>query len=97
MKHPTSTEYLMVAGGCFWCLVGPFEAEEGVLEVVAGYSGGHTPQPTYESVSQGNTGHREVVRIAFDPQKVSVAQLLEIYWRQIDPEDEGGQFADRGE
>jgi peptide methionine sulfoxide reductase msrA/msrB len=84
------------AGGCFWCIEAAFLDVEGVSSVVSGYSNGHDPKPTYEKVCTGKTGHAEVVQITYDPAKVGYAQLLEIYWRQIDPTDAGGQFADRG-
>ncbi len=84
------------AGGCFWCMVGPFQAWDGVLKVESGYIGGKSKNPTYEEVSTGTSGHIEAVQITFDPQKVSYQELLDIFWRQIDPTDEGGQFADRG-
>ena len=82
------------AGGCFWCLVKPFEVLEGVLSVTAGYIGGRTTAPTYEDYAAG--GHLEAIEILYDPRKISYAQLLEVFWRQIDPTDDGGQFADRG-
>jgi peptide methionine sulfoxide reductase msrA/msrB len=84
------------AGGCFWCLEGPFEKLPGVVEAVAGYTGGHTKNPTYEEVCTGKTGHYEVIQISYDPSKTTYEQLLNIFWRQIDPTDPGGQFADRG-
>lgn len=84
------------AGGCFWCLEPPFREVEGVLEVMPGYTGGKTPNPTYEEVCSGTTGHAEAVRVTYDPARVSYDQLLEVFWRQIDPTDHGGQFADRG-
>lgn len=83
-------------GGCFWCMEPPFEQLDGVVEVVAGYSGGTTKDPDYEKVSSGMTDHYESVRVVFDPQKISYPELLETFWRQIDPTDDGGQFADRG-
>jgi peptide methionine sulfoxide reductase msrA/msrB len=85
------------AGGCFWCMEQPIEAVEGVHEVVSGYTGGHVENPTYQQVISGTTGHREAVQITYDPQKITYEQLLDIFWRQIDPTDAGGQFADRGE
>ena len=85
-----------MAGGCFWCMVEPFMSQEGVSEVIAGYIGGNIKEPTYEDVSSGETGHIEAVQIIFDPNKVGYAQLLDIFFRQIDPTDEGGQFGDRG-
>ena len=84
------------AGGCFWCMEAPFEKQEGVLSVVSGYAGGKEKAPTYKQVSSGKTGHVEAIEVAFDPKKVSYEKLLEIFWRQIDPTDNGGQFADRG-
>ncbi|NMB41441.1 MAG: peptide-methionine (R)-S-oxide reductase MsrB [Firmicutes bacterium] len=85
------------AGGCFWCMVHPFDKIPGVKKVVSGYTGGYTENPVYEEVSSGKTGHREAVQITFDPQVVSYEELLKVYWRQIDPTDPGGQFFDRGE
>jgi peptide methionine sulfoxide reductase msrA/msrB len=90
------TEIAIFGGGCFWCMEPPFEQQEGVLEVVAGYSGGTTEDPDYKQVSSGQTDHYEAVRVTFDPTRVSYLELLEIFWRQIDPTDDGGQFADRG-
>jgi peptide-methionine (S)-S-oxide reductase len=84
------------AGGCFWCMVHPFDEEPGVLRVISGYTGGTVPHPTYEQVTAGGTGHREAVDITFDPTRISYARLLDIFWRQIDPTDPGGQFYDRG-
>lgn len=87
---------LIVAGGCFWCVESDFDRVPGVLETVSGYTGGHLKNPTYEDVSHGASGHYEAVRITFDPAKVSYADLLEIFWRSVDPTDDGGQFCDRG-
>jgi len=84
------------AGGCFWCIVAPFEAEPGVAQIISGYTGGHKPNPTYSEVCAGSTGHIEAVQISYDPAKVSYERLLEIFWQQIDPTDPGGQFFDRG-
>ncbi len=84
------------AGGCFWCMEGPFEAEPGVTAVKSGYTGGKTENPTYEEVSTGSTGHYEAIEVTYDPSKVSYERLLEIFWRQIDPTDSTGQFADKG-
>ncbi len=84
------------AGGCFWCMEAPFEKLDGVGEVVAGYTGGTTPNPTYEQVSTGTTGHAEAVQVHYDPAKVSYETLLQVFWRQIDPTDPDGQFVDRG-
>lgn len=84
------------AGGCFWCTESDFEKLGGVLAAQSGYSGGTVVNPTYEQVSAGETGHIEAVRVIYDPKKVSYAQLLEYFWRTIDPTDAGGQFCDRG-
>jgi peptide methionine sulfoxide reductase msrA/msrB len=84
------------AGGCFWCMEVPFEETYGVLEVLSGYAGGPEVNPTYAEVSSGKTGHREAVKVRYDPARVSYGKLLHVFWRQIDPTDPGGQFADRG-
>lgn len=84
------------AGGCFWCMEGPFTMTEGVESVMPGYMGGHVENPTYEQVKTGKTGHLEVVRVTYDPGKVSYPELLDVFWRQIDPTDTEGQFGDRG-
>ncbi|NLY38160.1 MAG: peptide-methionine (R)-S-oxide reductase MsrB, partial [Firmicutes bacterium] len=83
-------------GGCFWCMVAPFAGHPGVNKVVSGYTGGRTENPTYEAVCRGDTGHCEAVQITYDPAIVSYETLLELFWRQIDPTDPGGQFIDRG-
>ena len=85
------------AGGCFWCMVKPFDQWDGIESVLSGYMGGHIDNPTYEDVKKGDSGHLEVVQIQFDPSTFTYEQLLEIYWQQIDPTDDGGQFHDRGE
>lgn len=84
------------AGGCFWCMVKPFDQYEGVKKVVSGYTGGHTKNPTYEEVCSDTTGHIEAIQITFDDEIISYNELLNIYWKQIDPTDSGGQFNDRG-
>lgn len=89
-------EVAIFGGGCFWCMEPPFEQVEGVIDVMAGYSGGDEKNPTYEQVSSGRTSHLEAVRVIYDPSRVSYRQLVEIFWHQIDPTDDGGQFADRG-
>ncbi len=89
-------ETAIFAGGCFWCMEAPFEKVEGVKEVISGYTGGPRKNPTYEEVSSGVTGHVEAVQIIYDPDKITYIQLLDIFWRQIDPTDSGGQFVDRG-
>ena len=85
------------AGGCFWCMVQPFDTYPGIERVVSGYTGGHVANPTYEQVCAGGTGHTEAVQITYDPSKVSYADLVEIYWQQTDPTDAFGQFQDRGD
>ena len=85
------------AGGCFWCMEPPFEKLTGVQKVISGYTGGHKKNPTYEDVSYGSTGHVEAVQIHFDPAKISYQDLLEVFWRNVDPTDGGGQFVDRGD
>lgn len=85
------------AGGCFWCMEASFESVEGVVEVISGYTGGYVVNPTYEQVSRGGTGHLEAVQVFFDPNIVSYIELLDVFWRSIDPTDDGGQFFDRGD
>jgi len=84
------------AGGCFWCIEPPFDKLDGVVDTIAGYTGGNVKNPTYEQVSTGTTGHAEAVEIIYDPEVVSYEKLLEVFWLNIDPTDAGGQFADRG-
>ncbi|HEX8214999.1 MAG TPA: peptide-methionine (S)-S-oxide reductase MsrA [Allosphingosinicella sp.] len=91
------TETAVFAGGCFWCTEADFEKVPGVTGAVSGYTGGGTADPSYEQVSAGGTGHYEAVRITYDPARVSYAQLVDYYFRTIDPTDAGGQFCDRGE
>lgn len=90
------TEKAIFAGGCFWCMEPPFEKLDGVKDVVSGYTGGTKENPTYKEVSSGTTGHAEAVEITYDPEKVSYETLLDVFWRQINPTDAGGQFVDRG-
>ena len=85
------------AGGCFWCMEKPYEQYDGIQSVISGYTGGRKGDPTYEEVSSGRTGHVEAVQITYDPDRITYEELLGIFWRQIDPTDDGGQFADRGE
>ena len=89
-------EVATFAGGCFWCMESPFEKLDGVHEVISGYTGGSEINPTYEEVSSGNTGHLEAIQVTYDPSKVTYQQLLDVYWRQIDPTDSQGSFVDRG-
>ncbi|MBB3059582.1 peptide-methionine (S)-S-oxide reductase MsrA [Microbulbifer rhizosphaerae] len=84
------------AGGCFWCMEPPYDKLEGVLETTSGYSGGHVKNPSYDQVSAGNTGHAEVVRVKYDADKIGYEELLQVFWRNVDPLDAGGQFCDRG-
>jgi len=84
------------AGGCFWCMEPPFEELDGVKEISVGYTGGHKKNPTYEEVSSGRTGHLEAVQVTYDPSKITYNELLDVFWRQIDPTDPIGQFADKG-
>ena len=84
------------AGGCFWCLESDFKKNDGVIEAVSGYIGGDTENPTYHEVSLGKTGHAEAVQVRYDPLKISYRELLDIFWRHVDPTDAGGQFVDRG-
>jgi peptide methionine sulfoxide reductase msrA/msrB len=85
------------AGGCFWCMVKPFEDLTGVIKVFSGYTGGEKDNPTYREVCSNSTGHFEAVKVVFDPGQLKYSDLLEVFWRQIDPTDGGGQFFDRGE
>jgi len=85
------------AGGCFWCMESPFEKLEGVKEVISGYTGGHKEDPTYKEVSTGGTGHVEAVQIIYDPSKITYSELLNVFWKQVDPTDSSGQFVDRGQ
>ncbi|HEY5602313.1 MAG TPA: peptide-methionine (R)-S-oxide reductase MsrB [Gammaproteobacteria bacterium] len=84
------------AGGCFWCMEPPFDALDGVKDVISGYTGGKENNPTYSEVSSGATTHVESVQISYDPAKISYRELLDVYWRQLDPTDAGGSFVDRG-
>lgn len=84
------------AGGCFWCMVEPFDTLPGVESVVSGYTGGHVENPTYEQVKSGDTGHTEAVKITFDPEVMTYEKLLNYYWQVTDPTDAMGQFQDRG-
>jgi peptide-methionine (S)-S-oxide reductase len=84
------------AAGCFWCVEEAFDGVPGVLETTSGYTGGTVVNPTYRQVTRGNTGHLEALKVRFDPAEVSYAELLEVFWRNVDPFDDGGQFCDRG-
>ena len=84
------------AGGCFWCMEKPFAALPGIISMVVGYTGGHVENPSYEDVSTGETGHTEAIQLVYDPALASYEDLLDVFWRSIDPVDARGQFADRG-
>ncbi|BDH61564.1 peptide methionine sulfoxide reductase MsrA [Lysinibacillus sp. PLM2] len=90
-------ELATFAGGCFWCMVKPFDQMDGIDEVISGYTGGHVENPTYEQVCSETTGHLEAVQITFDSTIFPYEKLVELYWTLIDPTDPGGQFYDRGE
>jgi len=104
MKHTTSkkmmddmkTQIATFAGGCFWCTESDFEKLKGVQKVISGYTGGHKALPSYKEVSMGGTGHTEAIQVYFDPNVVTYEELLDYFWRHIDPTDAGGQFVDRG-
>jgi len=89
-------ELATFAGGCFWCMMAPFEEMKGVVRVLPGYTGGNKENPTYKEVCSGDTGHFEAVQVTFDPALTSYEKLLDVFWRQIDPTDGSGQFHDRG-
>ncbi len=96
-RAKAATETLTVAGGCFWCVEADFESVKGVREAVSGYTGGTTQNPTYKEVTRGGTGHYEAVQITFNNSVVTRDQILDLFFRSIDPTDAGGQFCDRGE
>ena len=85
------------AGGCFWCMEPPYDKLDGVLATTSGYVGGDKVDPTYQEVSAGGTGHAEAVQVTYDPSRVSYETLLDVFWRNVDPLDAGGQFCDRGD
>ncbi|WP_127849957.1 peptide-methionine (S)-S-oxide reductase MsrA [Lacticaseibacillus hulanensis] len=97
ITDPENQERALFAGGCFWCMVEPFETMPGIVSVQSGYTGGHVDAPTYAEVSSGRTGHVEAVEIIYDKRQISYKDLLNIYWQISDPTDNAGQFADRGE
>ncbi len=96
MKTPEKTGSAVFAGGCFWCLEAAMENTPGVLSAISGYTGGHTPDPDYEAVSSGRTGHVEAVRVIYDPTTISYENLVRVFLQNINPTDPDGQFADRG-
>ena len=93
---PENLEVATLAGGCFWCMEPPFEQLPGVYKVISGYTGGPEKDPTYKQVAHGMTGHTESVQVHYDPAQISYPDILEVFWRNIDPTDGGGQFVDRG-
>jgi peptide methionine sulfoxide reductase msrA/msrB len=93
---PEKTAEAVFAGGCFWCTESDFEKVDGVIEALSGYTGGREANPTYQQVSAGGTGHLEAVKVIYDPSKITYAQLLQVFWRHVNPTDAGGQFVDRG-
>ena len=95
-SSPAETRNAVFAGGCFWCIQPAFDKAKGVINTVVGYCGGTEPNPTYDLVSSEKTGYRESIQITYDPAKISYDQLLDIYWRQIDPTQADGQFTDIG-
>lgn len=95
-EYDGDTQQALFAGGCFWCVESAFEYVDGVVAAISGYAGGEIEDPTYEQVSSGTTGHKEVVLVIFDPAQVTYEQLVEYFWKQIDPTDAGGSFVDRG-
>ena len=96
LSYSTQKDRAYFAGGCFWCVEESFEKLQGVKEVISGYSGGTTENPTYKEVTYGNTGHFEVVEIIYDKKVISFKELLENFWVNIDPFDAYGQFCDKG-
>ena len=96
VRAEENTSRALFAGGCFWCMQADFAGREGVVKVTSGYTGGTVAAPSYEDVSSGTTGHAESIEVVYDPSKITYEKLLEVYWDNIDPTDQGGQFADRG-
>jgi peptide methionine sulfoxide reductase msrA/msrB len=95
-KEEKNLQKATFAGGCFWCVEADFEKLPGVVKVISGYTGGHKENPSYEEVSSGTTGHVEAVQVYYDPSKIIYEELLDYFWKHIDPTDPGGQFVDRG-
>ncbi|HUT40109.1 MAG TPA: peptide-methionine (S)-S-oxide reductase MsrA [Gammaproteobacteria bacterium] len=93
----TKTATAIFAGGCFWCMEPPFDKLDGVISTTSGYTGGHKENPTYKEVSRGGTGHAEAMQVVYDPQRISYAQLLDVFWHNIDPTTSDGQFCDWGD
>lgn len=97
VKPKSQYNTAIFAGGCFWCMVEPFDTVKGVKRVISGYTGGHVANPTYQEVCSGTTGHTEAVEITYDPNEISYEELLNYYWQVTDPTDAMGQFQDRGD
>ena len=96
LSYGGDEEMATLAGGCFWCIEAPFEKVQGVVKVISGYAGGTKENPTYKEVSSGKTDYREAVQVYYDPEVISYAEILDIFWKQFDPTDDGGSFTDRG-
>ncbi|MBK1624550.1 peptide-methionine (S)-S-oxide reductase [Afifella marina DSM 2698] len=96
-QAPGGQETAIFAGGCFWCVEADFDKVPGVKETISGFTGGEVRNPTYHQVSAGGTGHKEAVKITYDPSVVSYEKLLDVFWHSVDPTDAGGQFCDRGD
>lgn len=92
----SNIETAVLAGGCFWCIESDYEKLDGVLDVISGYTGGHVENPTYKQVSSGKTGHIEAVKVTYDADKISYSEILDYFWRHIDPTRNDGQFCDQG-
>lgn len=97
IEKPAIVAEAIFAGGCFWCVESDFDKVDGVVETISGYTGGTTQNPTYKQVSKEDTGHYEAVKVTYDPSVVSYPELVEYFWRHVDPTDGGGQFCDRGQ
>ncbi len=97
IEVPDGYERAIFAGGCFWCMEAPYDEIDGVYAVTSGFTGGEVVDPTYEDVIAGGTGHQEAVEVIYDPQIVDYRELIGVFWRNIDPLDDRGQFCDRGE
>lgn len=97
MTNAQALEKATFAGGCFWCLQSEFNSQKGVTGTSVGYTGGHADDPSYQEVVTGETGHYEAIQVTYDPAQVSYDTLLDIFWSNVDPLDDGGQFCDRGQ
>jgi peptide methionine sulfoxide reductase msrA/msrB len=91
-----SADEIILAGGCFWCIEAPFDETQGVIKAESGYINGHIQMPTYKQVSAGKSGHIEAVKVTFDPKKITLKEIFELFWQSFDPTDAGGSFYDRG-